>query len=253
MIDTHCHLTYKGLKEICEEVIEDARRQMDAIITCGLPEDAGEALALAESNPGFVHVSLGIHPTDVIALSDEEIEGYAKFIERNKRRIIAVGEIGLDYHWITDEKERERTKAVFAQFLELAKELKKPVILHSRKAEEDVLNLIIENDIKLATFHSFTGNITLARRVIEEGFFISLNTNIKNSKNSKKIAAKLPLEQILTETDAPFLSPYPGKVNTPQNVKLVLEYIAKLRGMRAEEVDDVIKENCEALFGFKFS
>jgi TatD DNase family protein len=253
MIDTHCHLTYKGLKEICETVIEDAKKEMDAIITCGLPEDANEALSLAEKHPGFIHVSLGIHPTDVIALSDEEIESYASFIERNKRRIIAVGEIGLDYHWITDEKEREKTKLAFLRFLELAKELKKPIILHSRKAEEDVLKLIIENDVKLATFHSYTGNITLAKRIIEEGFFISINTNIPNSKNVKKVAAKMPIEQILTETDAPFLSPYPGKVNVPQNVKLVVEHIAKLRGMEAEDVDEAIKENCEAFFGVKFS
>jgi TatD DNase family protein len=231
----------------------DARKEMNAIITCGLPEDAKEALALAEKHPGFIHVSLGIHPTDVIGLSEEEIDSYAKFIERNKKRIVAVGEIGLDYHWITDEKEREKTKLAFIRFLELAKELKKPIILHSRKAEEDVLKLIIENDVKLATFHSYTGNITLAKRIIEEGFFISINTNIPNSKNVKKVAAKMPIEQILTETDAPFLSPYPGKVNVPQNVKLVLEHIAKLRGMEVEEVDEVVKENCEAFFGVKFS
>jgi len=253
MIDTHCHLTYKGLKEICQQTIEQARKEMKAIVTCGLPEDADEALALAEQHPGFVHASLGIHPTDIVKMSDEEIEAYAAFIERNKRRIIAIGEIGLDYHWITDERERERTREVFVYFLNLAKKLSKPVILHSRKAEEDVLKIIIQEDVKVATFHSYTGNVSLAERIMGEGFFISLNTNLPNSKNAKKIAKRLSLEQILTETDAPFLSPYPGKVNVPQNVKLVVENIAKLRGMEAEEVNDAIIENCESFFDVKFS
>ncbi len=253
MIDTHCHLTYKGLREIKDDVIKEAKKQMSAIITCGLPEDADEALTLSEQNPGFVFVSLGIHPTDVLSLSDDDIESYAKFIEKNKKRVIAIGEIGLDYHWITNQKDIERTKEVFVFFINLAKELNKPIILHSRKAEEDVLKLIIQEDVKLATFHSYTGNITLARRIIEEGFFISINTNIPNSKNSKKIAKHLPLEQLLTETDSPFLSPYPGKVNLPQNVSLVLEYIAKLRNMDVKEVDRVIMENCEAFFDAKFT
>ncbi|MBU5689327.1 MAG: TatD family hydrolase [Candidatus Aenigmarchaeota archaeon] len=253
MIDTHCHLTYKGLKENCQQILEDARKEMKAIITCGFPEDADDALALSEQYPGFVYVSLGIHPTDVIEMSDDDIEKYSKFIERNKRKIIAIGEIGLDYHWITDEKQKQRTKEIFLFFLNLAKELDKPIILHSRKAEEDVLKLVIQEDVKIATFHSYTGNITLARKIIEEGFFISLNTNLPNSKNAKKIAKALPLEQLLTETDAPFLSPYPGKVNVPQNVKLVIENIAKLRQMQIEEVKEAILENCESFFNTKFS
>ncbi|MEM5799304.1 MAG: TatD family hydrolase [Candidatus Aenigmatarchaeota archaeon] len=253
MIDTHCHLTYKGLKENCQQILEDARKEMKAIITCGFPEDADDALALSEQYPGFVYVSLGIHPTDVIEMSDDDIEKYSKFIERNKRKIIAIGEIGLDYHWITDEKQKQRTKEIFLFFLNLAKELDKPIILHSRKAEEDVLKLVIQEDVKIATFHSYTGNITLARKIIEEGFFISLNTNLPNSKNAKKIAKSLPLEQLLTETDAPFLSPYTGKVNVPQNVKLVIENVAKLRQMSIEEVKEVILENCESFFNVKFS
>ncbi|MFH8092971.1 MAG: TatD family hydrolase [Candidatus Aenigmatarchaeota archaeon] len=253
MIDTHCHLTYKGLKESCQQILEDARREMKAIITCGLPEDADDALALSEQYPGFVYVSLGIHPTDIVEMSDDEIEKYSKFMEKNKRKIIAIGEIGLDYHWITDEKQKERTKEIFLFFLNMAKELDKPIILHSRKAEEEVLKLIIQEDVKIATFHSYTGNITLARKIIEEGFFISLNTNLPNSKNARKIAKSLPLEQLLTETDAPFLSPYPGKPNVPQNVKLIVENIAKLRQMSIEEVKEILSENCESFFNVKFS
>ncbi|MCX8179525.1 MAG: TatD family hydrolase [Candidatus Aenigmarchaeota archaeon] len=252
MIDIHCHLTYKGLKEISEKVIEDAKQEMKAIITCGLPEDAEEALALSQQHPNFIYATLGIHPTDVIAMSGEEIERYAAFIQKNKRRILALGEIGLDYHWIRDEKEKERTKEFFLYFLNLAKQLKKPIILHSRKAEEDVLRILIQEDVKVAVFHSYTGNVSLARKIIEEGFFISLTTNLPNSKNAKKVAKFMPLEQLLTETDAPFLSPYPQKVNVPQNVSVVVENIAKIKNIDKKIVVDTILENCESFFNVKF-
>ncbi|MEM0473105.1 MAG: TatD family hydrolase [Candidatus Aenigmatarchaeota archaeon] len=251
MIDTHCHLTYKGLDEIKDQVISEARKDMFGIVTCGLPEDADKALQLSAKYPDFVHVTLGLHPTDVLGMNDEQIESFKQFITKNKSKIIAIGEIGLDYHWIKDEKDIKKTKMVFVDLIYLAKQLNLPIILHSRKAEEDVLKIIVENDVRNATFHSYTGNITLARQIIEEGYYISINTNIMNSKNSKKIAKSLPLEMLLTETDAPFLSPFPGKPNVPQNVKLVVEAIAKLRGEGFDEVNQTLLENCKTFFNIE--
>lgn len=252
MIDAHCHLTYKGLDEIKEQVIKEARKEMNAIITCGLPEDAKNVFKLSEEYLDFVYVTLGIHPTDVIEMNNDEIEEYKEFIIKNKKKIVGIGEIGLDYHWIKDSEKIKRTKDVFIDFINLAKELKLPIILHTRKAEEDVLKIIVENDVKNAIFHSYTGNITLAKRIIEEGYYISINTLISSSKNSKKIVKNAPIEQLITETDSPFLSPYPGKVNMPQNVKIVLEKMSEIRKESIEEIDKNIIDNCKNIFNVDF-
>ena len=251
MMDTHCHLTYKGLDEIKDKIIIEAKEEMFGIVTCGLPEDADKALQLANKYHDFVFVTLGIHPTDILDMSNEQIDDYKKFIIKNKSKIIAIGEIGLDYHWIKNENDIKRTKMVFIDFIYLAKKLNLPIILHSRKAEEDVLKIIVENDVRNATFHSYTGNITLARKIIEEGYYISINTNIVNSKNSKKITKSLPIEMFLTETDSPFLSPYPNKINIPQNIKLVVETIAKLRNENFDNINQTLLENCKTFFNIE--
>lgn len=248
MIDIHCHLTYKDLDEIKEKVIEEARKIMDIIITCGYPKDAKKALELSEKNKGFIYLTLGLHPIQIVEMTDKEIEEYKEFIIQNKEKILAVGEVGLDFNWIKEKSKNERIRRVFIEFLELAKELKFPVILHLRKAEQDGFDIITNNDVKEAVFHCYAGSLTLAKEIIEEGYYISVGTNIMRSKNTKKIAKKFPLDRLFTETDAPFLSPFPGKVNAPQNVKFVLERMSELRKQSIEEIDRVIMKNAKKLF-----
>jgi len=248
MIDIHCHLTYPGLIEIKEKVIEEAKSEMKAIITCGYPKDCLEALELSKKYSGFVYLTLGLHPIDIIKMSDEEVNKYLDFIREHADDILAVGEIGLDKHWFKDKKENERFEKVFIQCLELSKELDLPAILHLRKTEEDGFKIVLENKIEKAVFHCYGGNITLGKQIIEKNYFISLATNINNSKNSKDIARKFPLKQLLTETDSPFLSPVAGKPNVPQNVKMVIEKIAEERQMSFDEVDRITTENAINLF-----
>lgn len=248
MIDIHCHLTYKGLDEIKEKVIEEAKQTMDVVVTCGYPEDAQKALELSEKHKGFIFLTLGLHPIQIVKMSDKEIRDYKQFVIDNKHNIKAVGEIGLDYHWIQEKSKNDRIKEIFIDFLGLAKELKLPVILHTRKAEQECFEIVADNDVKEAVFHCYAGSLTLAKQIIQEGYHISIGTNLVRSKNTKKIAKKFPLTQLLTETDAPFLSPYPGKVNVPQNVRFVLEKMSELRGMSIESIDRVIMENARRLF-----
>ncbi len=248
MIDCHCHLTYAGLNEIKEKVIEEARDKMKAIITCGYPKDCLEALKLSKKHPGFIYLTLGLHPIDIVKMNDEEVNKYLNFIREHRDDIVAIGEIGLDKHWFKDEKDNEKFEKVFVQCLDLSKELELPVVLHLRKAEEDGFRIVVENEIEKAIFHCYGGNLTLGRQIIETNYFISLATNINNSKNSKGIARKFPLEQLLTETDSPFLSHVPGKPNVPQNVKIVIEKIAEERQIKFEEVDMKTTENAIKFF-----
>ncbi|MEM5793114.1 MAG: TatD family hydrolase [Candidatus Aenigmatarchaeota archaeon] len=248
MIDTHCHLLYKGLKERNEEVIQEAKKLMKAIINCGYPGDATESLELLKKHPKFIYLSLGLHPIDIVKMSDEDIENYIKFVRDKRKEIVAIGEIGLDRHWYPEESQQPRLRDVFERMLDLSKEMKLPAILHTRKAEEECFKIVVEKGLKDVVFHCYAGSLTLAKEIIDQGFYISIGTNLLGSKNTKKIAKFYPLEQLLTETDSPFLSPYPGQINVPQNVKFVLEEMSKLRGQPVEEIDRVIEENCKKLF-----
>jgi len=248
MIDVHCHLTYPGLDEIKEKVIDEAKNIMDIIVTCGYPDDKDKALRVSEQNKGFIYLTLGLHPIHIVKMSDKEIEEYKQFIIDNKEKIIAVGEIGLDYHWIKEENKNKRIKKVFIEFLELSKELKLPAILHLRKAEQDGFDIVTNNDVKNVLFHYFSGSMTLAKGIIQEGYYISLGTLLIRSKNTKKIAKRFPLNRLFTETDSPFNSPYPNTPNVPQNVKFVLEKMSELRNQSMQEIDSVIMDNARKFF-----
>ena len=248
MIDTHCHLLHKGLLKKHEEVIQDAKKSMTAIINCGYPGDAQQAIDLTKKYLGFIYLTLGLHPIDIVEMTDKEIENYIQFIRDHKDDILAIGEIGLDYHWYPEKEKQPRLEKVFQQMIDLAKELKIPVILHTRKAEQRCFDIVTKNNLKDVVFHCYAGNLTLAKEIINQGYYISVGTNLLRSKSTVKIAKKYPLEQLLTETDSPFLSPFPGKDNIPQNVKFVLEEMSKLREMPINEIDKVIEENCRRLF-----
>jgi len=248
MIDVHCHLTYPGLDEIKEKVIDDAKKTIDAIITCGYPEDCEKALLISEQNKGFIYLTLGLHPIQIVKMTDKEIDHYRDCIIENKDKIVAVGEIGLDYHWIKEENKNKRIKEIFIDFLDFAKELKLPVVLHLRKAEQDGFNIVTNKDMKEVLFHYFSGSMTLAKEIINEGYYISLGNLLMKSKNTKKIGKKFPLENLLTETDSPFNSPEPGKPNTPQNVKIVIEKISELRNQPFEKIDGITTENAKKFF-----
>ena len=237
MIDTHCHLLHKGLLEKHEQVIQEARKSMTAIINCGYPGDARKAIELTKKHKWFIFLTLGLHPIDIVKMTDEEIDKYIQFVREHKDDIVAIGEIGLDYHWYPEPKKQPRLEKVFQHMLDLAKEFNLPVILHTRKAEQECFDIVTSSGIKDVVFHCYAGNLTLAQKIIDQDYYISVGTNLLRSKNTKKIAKIYPLEQLLTETDAPFLSPYPGKQNVPQNVGFVLEEMSKLRGVPVGEID----------------
>jgi TatD DNase family protein len=248
MIDCHCHLAYTGLYEIHDQVIEQAKKTMTAIINCGYPRDYEKAVEISKKHKGFVFLELGLHPIDIVKMTDEEVKKYLQAIREHANDIVAVGEIGLDRHWYPDEKDNIRFREVFVKCLELAEELKLPAVLHTRKAEEECFKIVDEMKFKRVNFHFYSGSLTLAKQIIERGHYISLTNTLANSKNSRKIAQKFPIEKLLTETDSPFLSPDPLKPNTPLNVSIILEAMAELRKMSVQEVDEITTENAKKFF-----
>lgn len=251
MIDTHCHLTFKHFEEDKDAVIKDAMNTLSKVITSGTePEDAIRSLKLREEYPDFVCVALGLHPKFSVEMNDKELEEYFEFIKENSKKIVGIGEIGLDYYWIKDPLKIKKSKRIFEECLNLAKELRKPAILHMRNAIEDGFKVVLDKDVKSAVFHCYSGKRALAEQICEEGYYISIPTSIVRSKDMKKSAKSVPLTSLIAETDAPYLSPEEGKRNTPQNVKTVYERIAEIRGERLEDVIRVIDENCSRIFKF---
>lgn len=255
IIDIHCHLTFEQYDTDRDQVIAAVKQDLNAVITSGVdPEDAKKTLELAERHEDFIFVSLGLHPIHVAGKTDHEIGDYLDFISENRSRIVSIGEIGLDYHWIRDPIKVKRMREVFDVFLEFAKEQDLPVVLHLRgtggEAIEEGLKIISDADIKKAVFHCYTGKPQLAELICEEGYYVSLPTSIVRSKTMKKVAKRIPLSYLFTETDAPYLSPEEGeKRNVPQNVKVVYEEIARQRNSDMATVNTAIESNFKHVFG----
>ena len=162
--------------------------------------------------------------------------------------IVAIGEVGLDYHWISEPNWREKQQNTFRRFIELANTLNKPLVIHSRKAESDCIN-ILERFAKVPVLmHCFAGNMSETERVIDLDWMISIPTAVVNRKKHRKIARKAPLEHVVVETDSPFLSPVPRKRNEPANIKYAIEELAKLKSTSFEEVDKSTTQNTNRFF-----
>ena len=209
-------------------------------------------LRLAEAN-GFFWASVGIHPEDCEALTgtvDEEVDRIRVLCSRAKA--VAIGEIGLDYHW---DIEREIQKRYFAAQLELAREVGMPVIIHDRDAHGDVYDIIRDfPDVKIV-LHSFSGSAEAARQLCRAGRYISFSgvLTYKNARNVHEAAAVVPDELMMVETDCPYLSPVPhrGEVNMSAYIPHVIEKLAEIRGTDAEAVAEATVKNTEAFFGIR--
>jgi len=248
VIDVHCHLEYM---KNAEEVIKGVReRQMKIITSAASIEHTTITLDFRNENEEYVFVSLGLHPSKAAKISENELDKYLQFITDNREKIIAIGEIGLDYK-LVKQKYVEKTKQVFLQMIELANQLSLPIFIHSRNSTGDCLKVLDAAKIPVI-LHNFTGNMTEFGEALERGYFISIGTNIPNSKNMKKAAKRTPIEKLLLETDSPWNDPYakePGVLtNVPWNIEFSAEFIAKLREMKMEEILQKTEENAVKLF-----
>lgn len=247
MIDAHCHLEQKDYDEDREEVISRCKEFLEAVVfSCANPKDFKKSLEIVSKNPGFVFLTAGFHPEYIKEFFQEEIENYFNLIRQNKDKIVAIGECGLDYHWVTEPEWREKQKSLFIRHINLAKELNLPLVIHSRDAEEECLKILEEQKAEKVLMHFFSDK-DLVERAIGDGYFISINTLVLQSKSIRKIMKKTPLERLMTETDAPWLGF--GKRNEPVAVKQVIEKIAELEKIPVEKIDEATTRNAAEFFG----
>lgn len=244
-IDVHCHL------EMCrnpEKAVENARKAEVIAITQGVkPESNKCALEFAEKYDN-VKAALGGYPTDMTKLSEKEIDREIELIRRNKDKIVAIGEVGLDFK--EDSVNKEKQIEIFRKFIDLAKEIDMPIIVHSRKAEEEAIEMLEKSDAKKVIMHCFSGRFSLVKRIADNKWHLSIPASINYSDGFKKIAKEIELDRLFCETDSPYLHPEKGKRdNEPANVVFVYKKIAEIKEINLKEVEKKIEENYRKLFG----
>ena len=251
IFDSHAHYDSHQFDEDREELLQSMQENnIGTVVNSAADWDSlTEVVELTEKYP-FIYAAVGLHP-DEVKILDEEKFSFLKE-QAKKDKVVAIGEIGLDYYW--DSTPRDVQKTWFTRQLELAKELDLPVIIHSREAAEDTLRIMKEHAQGLrGVIHCFSYSKELALEYVKMGFYIGIGgvVTFKNGKKLKEIAAEIPLDKILLETDCPYLAPVPhrGKRNSSIYLPHVIEEIANLRGISYDEVLEQTEKNGKNLVG----
>lgn len=251
LIDTHTHIDLDNFKDHFDEVLKTAQEyNVGKMIIPGVEPNGFERIIKLCEQHENLYGAIGIHPEEINSYNQNSVELIKKYLKHPK--VVAVGEIGLDYYW--DKSQIERQKEIFEEQIYIAKEANKPIIVHDREAHLDSFEILKKtnaNEVGVV-MHCFSGSPEFAMECVKEGFYIALGgvTTFKNAKKAKEVAKIVPLDKLLIETDAPYMTPVPyrGKENQPAYVKFVAEEIAKLRNISFEEVEKATTNNACKLF-----
>ena len=249
MIDTHCHIYHEYYDNIDELILKIKESGVNKIIVNGCSMESNiEVLSLVKKYD-CVYGALGFHPTELDGYNEESIGWLKKHI--NDDKVVAIGEIGLDYHY--DNTDKIKQKEVFKKQLEIAEVYNKPVIVHTRDAVQDTYNILKQYKIT-GSIHCYSGSLEMAREFVKIGFYIGVGgvCTYKNAKNIIDVIKEIPLAYILLETDSPYLSPEPfrGQVNTPENIPIIAKKISEIKEIDIKDVVNETTENANTLFDF---
>lgn len=257
LFDSHAHLEDEKFEQDRTELIQQIKEAgITRLISAGYSlESSRKAKELAEKYD-FIYTTSGISPNDIPQTEEElwiMLQEIKKIAKQNEKAV-AIGEIGLDYYWNQDNKEMQQL--AFMQQIELANELKLPIVIHTREAVMDTIAILKKNEVTCkGVFHCCPLNPELVKEALKLGFYISFAgpVTFKNSKNANEVIAMVPNEKMLIETDSPYLSPEPlrGKRNDCRNVKYVAQKIAEVKQMPVEEIAKVTYQNANRIFGLK--
>ncbi|MCQ6281857.1 TatD family hydrolase [Bacillus sp. EB600] len=252
LFDTHAHLNAEEYKDDLDEVIARAQEAgVTHMVVVGFDRPTIEKAMELVDRFDFLYASVGWHPVDAIDMTEEDLVWIEELAAHPK--VVALGEMGLDYHW--DKSPKDIQKVVFRKQIQLARKVHLPVIIHNREATADIIEILKEEkaDEVGGIMHCFSGSPEIAQECVNMNFYISLGgpVTFKNAKRPKEVAAEIPLDKLLIETDCPYLTPHPyrGKRNEPGYVKLVAEQIAEIKGITYEEVAEVTSKNAKKFFG----
>ena len=252
IIDTHCHLNDETLFKDLDNVISRAKNAgVEKMVVVGWDEASSKlAIEIAERYD-FIYAVIGFHPENVFDINDETL--YKVLNLYNNPKVVGIGEIGLDYHWTKEPEKREIQKQFFIKQIEFANKVGLPISIHSREAFEDTLKILKEHKpLHGGVMHCYSGSVQSINDIINLNLHIGLDgpVTFSNAKTPKEVAAEVPLEKLVVETDCPYLSPHPlrGTVNEPANISLIVDEIAKIRQMSKKHLLDILYKNSCELF-----
>lgn len=247
MIDTHCHVYDEEMSNY-KDVIEECDKQDISMIVNAVDIESSKDIISLSKTYKNVYAAIGLNYDTIDRVEEKDLIELEKLIKNEK--IVAIGEIGLDYYWTKDNKDKQ-IKYFKAQ-LKLAKEYDLPVIVHARESVQDVYDILKEMDIHKGSMHCYSGSLEMAREFIKLGFKIGIDGPItyKNNKKGVEVVQNIDIKDILIETDSPYLSPEPnrGKTNSPLNLKYIVEKIANIKNMSIEEVKEITTNNAKELY-----
>ena len=252
LFDTHCHLNDETLFQGLDNVISHALQTgVDKMVVIGWDEASSRrAIEIAERYP-FIYACVGFHPENIEDVSEKTLKTVLELSSNPK--VVGIGEIGLDYHWEKDLAKRETQKQFFIKQIDFANKVGLPISIHSREAFQDTLQILKEHKpLHGGVMHCYSGSVENIQDIINLNLYIGLDgpVTFKNSKTPKEVAAEVPLEKLVLETDSPYLSPHPlrGTVNEPANLILIADEIAKIRSMSKKHLLEVVYDNSCRLF-----
>ena len=252
IVDTHCHLNDEALYKDLDNVISRARQAgVEKMVVVGWDEASSKlAIQIAEQYD-FIYAVIGFHPENVFDIDDKVLYDTLNLYKHPK--VVGIGEIGLDYHWTKDPDKREIQKEYFIKQIKFANEVGLPISIHSREAFADTLEILKQYPpLHSGVMHCYSGSVENIQEIINLNLYIGLDgpVTFTNAKTPKEVAAEVPLEKLVVETDCPYLSPHPlrGTVNEPANICLVIDAIADLKQMSKKHLLEVVYDNSCRLF-----
>jgi TatD DNase family protein len=255
LIDAHVHLSDTEYTGHIDELIADAKNtSVKALVTNSMDlKTCQNDIKLAEKYPNFVYPALGIHPWNVNVIGENELQETVDFIQKQKGIVKAIGEIGLDYKY---ETIWEKQTLVFDKMLRLAETLELPVIIHSRGTTDKIVEMLPSYSLKRVLLHWFSHPLSALTKALDKGYFITEGPPVTYSNGIREVVDKTPITNLLTETDGPvtyWKQPFNGQLTKPSYIRNVVEAVAEIKKMQAEEVAEQIIKNFEVFFNIKVS
>lgn len=254
MFDTHCHVNDAAYAQDQPDMLARARAAGVQYFLCPATDmqTSADCIALAKAQDD-IYAAVGIHPELAAKFKEGDVAQLRTWLTKEEK-VVAVGEVGLDYYW--KETPRDVQKKLFIAMVKLAIETDKPIIIHDREAHGDTVDILRQYGKGIrGVFHCYSGSLEMTEELLRMGFYFGFDGPLTypNSKRAKRVAAALPLDRILIETDCPYLTPqaHRGQRNEPAYVGYVAEELARLRGMDIEEIKKITEENAKRLFGIK--
>ena len=247
IFDTHCHLNHEDLYPEIDRIISDANKaRVGKFLVVGYDKKTSLLAVKIAKKYENCYAAIGFHPTEIFDLSEEDYDEVMALV--NEDKVKAIGEIGLDYHWIKDPLQREIQKEYFIRQIEFANHVGLPIVIHNRDSIEDCLSILKEYPpVKGGIMHCYSGSVESMREFIKLGMYISLGgpVTFTNAKTPKEVACECPIDKLLVETDSPYLTPHPfrGNRNEPKNISYVIQEISRIRELSPKHIEEVTYNN----------